>query len=338
MNDLQRGERGGNERSSTLRTARRTLPRVSSQATGGFTLVELLVVIAIIGILIALLLPAVQAAREAARRTQCANNLVQLGLAVQHYEMANGFYPSGTMNATGPVLSQPRGYHHSWITQILPYFEQQNKFTAIDWTVGVYHKNNGAVRPLHIRTLECPSSATSRAGISSYAAVHNDVEAPIDANNNGVFFLNSRIRYEDITDGATHTAFIGEKLCPGNDLGWMSGTRATLRNMGSALNSGRAAARLSRGMTSDLTNKTSEDAQLDELLDTDPDPTPDPGSPAGKPVKPLGPEWVGTFESDHPGVIMVAWGDGSVRAISFTTAPALLRQYAHRADGQLINE
>src|SRR5512136_477151 len=93
-----------------------------------FTLVELLVVIAIIGILIALLLPAVQAAREAARRSSCLNNLTQLGLAVQNYEMARRTYPPGTINETGPIVNQPTGYHMSWLVQILPYMEEGNVF------------------------------------------------------------------------------------------------------------------------------------------------------------------------------------------------------------------
>src|SRR5688500_665633 len=87
----------------------------------GFTLVELLVVIAIIGVLVALLLPAIQFAREAARRMQCANNLGQLILAVNHYEMAHGFYPPGTIDAKGPILNARAGYHHNWLVQSLPY-------------------------------------------------------------------------------------------------------------------------------------------------------------------------------------------------------------------------
>src|SRR5258708_4743285 len=81
-----------------------------------FTLIELLVVIAIIAVLIALLLPAVQQAREAARRTQCKNNLMQLGVALQNYMMAHDLLPPGTQNDAGPVISKEAGgYHMGWL-------------------------------------------------------------------------------------------------------------------------------------------------------------------------------------------------------------------------------
>ena len=76
-----------------------------------------------------------------------------------------------------------------------------------------------------------PGSATPTVASSNYAGVHHDVEAPIDVNNNGVFFLNSHLRYDDITDGASHTLFFGEKVFDPNDLGWMSGTRATFATL-----------------------------------------------------------------------------------------------------------
>ncbi len=89
----------------------------------GFTLVELLVVIAIIGILIALLLPAVQAAREAARRSQCTDHLKQIGLALQNYHDANRSFP--TMTVFGGGATPQPAYHHTWLTAILPFLEQQ---------------------------------------------------------------------------------------------------------------------------------------------------------------------------------------------------------------------
>ena len=211
-----------------------------SKSMAGFTLVELLVVIAIIGILVALLLPAVQAVREAARRSQCQNNLVQIVLAVNQYEMAHSMYPPGSVDAQGPIRSVAKGFHHSWITQILPYMEQRNTWMHIDRTFGVYDKKNAVVRDLGIDTLLCPSSPWPADGYSHFAAVHHELESPIDVNNNGTFFLNSHVRYDDLLDGSSQTLFIGEKLSVASDLGWMSGTSATLRNTGTPILLGRA--------------------------------------------------------------------------------------------------
>ena len=88
-----------------------------------FTLIELLVVIAIIAILIALLLPAVQQAREAARRTQCRNNLMQVLIGLHNYEIAHEVLPPGCVNPEGPIRNESKGYHVSWIVHILPFLE-----------------------------------------------------------------------------------------------------------------------------------------------------------------------------------------------------------------------
>lgn len=201
-----------------------------------FTLVELLVVIAIIGILVGLLLPAVQAAREAARRMSCSNNLSQLGIALHNYEMAHRTLPPGTVDAQGPIVHLPVGFHHSWIVQILPMLDEAVAYKQLDHSQSIYAKRNFPVRAYELRTLQCPSSPAAGYAQSNYAGVHDSREVPIDVTNNGVLFLNSRVRFDDISDGVTHTLFVGEKLIDPSELGWSSGTRATLRNMGSPLN------------------------------------------------------------------------------------------------------
>jgi len=300
----------------------------------GFTLVELLVVIAIIGILIALLLPAVQAAREAARRMQCANNLVQLGIALQSYESAHETLPPGTVNATGPILSKPVGYHMSWLVQILPYVEEGNTFKHIDFSVGVYDKKNAPVRGVEIRLLCCPSdwapSATNGAAITNYAGCHHDREAPIDADNNGVLFLNSRIRSRDIPDGTTHTIFVGEKLID-LDLGWMSGTRATLRNTGGVPN--QAVPGVGVAWSGGVSG--AQDAQLEEAPEDEPETPRAKAEAAAAEAANLA---VGGFSSAHPGGANFLFGDGSVRFISENIAPSLYRQLGSRADGKLLKQ
>ena len=131
--------------------------RIPKSRSTGFTLIELLVVIAIIAVLIALLLPAVQQAREAARRTQCKNNLMQIGLALNNYMMAHEVLPPGTQDDVGPIQSKENGgYHMSWLTQILPFVEQQNVYEHIDFVVPVYDPLNVPVRQQRIATFLCP--------------------------------------------------------------------------------------------------------------------------------------------------------------------------------------
>jgi prepilin-type N-terminal cleavage/methylation domain-containing protein len=324
----------------------------------GFTLVELLVVIAIIGVLVGLLLPAIQAAREAARRSSCQNNLSQLIIAVHNYEMAHGVYPAGTVDAKGPILSQQTGYHHNWISRILPYIEQGNAYRAIDWKAGVYAKTNGAVRAIAMRLLICPSSPTGPSPISSYAAVHHDVEAPIDVDNHGVFFLNSRVRYDDILDGSSHTVFIGEKSPDPVDLGWMSGTRATLRNMGSPWGDARSKGLARFTPQVDYSNANPLDEKLldevefvplDDVVrsgDTDDPEYKEGGKPASEtapstanqpPTRAQRLSGVGGFDGFHSGGVQFALGDGAVRFLSNTIAPGVRLRLAHRADGKLID-
>jgi prepilin-type processing-associated H-X9-DG protein len=276
--------------------------------------VELLVVITIIAILIALLLPAVQAAREAARRVSCLNNLTQLGIALQNYESAQGVLPPGTIDKQGPIHSQPQGYHMNWLVQLLPYLEEATTFNHIDFSVGVYDKKNAAVRAIHFPILVCPSTGARRhpldtaAGAgswiaSAYAACHHDVEAPIDAGNRGVMYLNSHIGQKDVTDGTTNTIYVGEKLSDEQDLGWMSGSRATLRNTGTPPDSGWNLANVRGG---------------------------------GQLQPPSSDLAVGGFGSDHTGGGNFLFGDGRTTFIAQSIDAKVFQRLGSRADGQLL--
>lgn len=224
-------------RNSDLQPAERRRPCVRRFA---FTLIELLVVIAIIAILVALLLPAVQQAREAARRTQCKNNLMQLGIAMHNYDMAFEMLPPGCVNPDGPIRNIEQGYHMSWIVQILPMMEQSALFQAINFDEGAYGAANGAIRATAISTLICPTDSGARDGRINYAACFGGDNVAINTNNTGLFYLNSSIGYQQIRDGASNTIMIGEKILVKGitDFGWMSGTMGTLRNTGVVINTG----------------------------------------------------------------------------------------------------
>jgi prepilin-type N-terminal cleavage/methylation domain-containing protein/prepilin-type processing-associated H-X9-DG protein len=296
----------------------------STRPRAGFTLIELLVVIAIIAVLIALLLPAVQAAREAARRAQCVNNLMQVGVAIQNYESAHEVLPPGVVNPTGPVANAARGYHYSWMVQILPYIEQSNTFKKINFGTGVYDLANSTIRAHVISVFLCPSDGgpgtANGAAMNNYAACHNDVEAPIDANNKGAFFLNSAVRYLDITDGTSFTLFVGEKPLRGNDLGWMSGTRATLRNTGTSINNSLSRFGLSGGLGS--------------VDDEEGEPEPAVPFPSGEPDPRM---FVGGYASRHPGGANFGFGDGSVRFLKNTISPGVFHRLGNREDGELVS-
>src|SRR5262245_31722322 len=110
---------------------------MQTRQRSGFTLIELLVVIAIIGVLVALLLPAVQAAREAARRIQCTNNLKQIGIAIHSYEGARGSFPTGAINFVynRPNCSQRELRNHTMFSFLLPFLEQQPLHDAINFEI-----------------------------------------------------------------------------------------------------------------------------------------------------------------------------------------------------------
>ena len=194
----------------------------------GFTLIELLVVIAIIGVLIALLLPAVQAAREAARRMQCANNLKQVGLALLNYESVHAVLPPGRLNSRVPGAGRCWGAY----SQILPQLDGQPLFNALnfladpdpDYTTSASAAANRTVSVVAVATLLCPSDpapALAPVGGGPYAghnyppcvgsgfAVTPDPPAPLSPPD-GLLFENSAVRLAGIVDGTSNTVAVAE--------------------------------------------------------------------------------------------------------------------------------
>jgi prepilin-type N-terminal cleavage/methylation domain-containing protein/prepilin-type processing-associated H-X9-DG protein len=287
----------------------------------GFTLIELVVVVGIIGILVALLLPAIQSARESVRRAHCANNLMQIGVALGSYAAAHRVFPPGVVNDTSPIRNLPFGYHHSWVVQFLPFLGQGNLYQHFDLLESVYDPSNDTVAEFTIGTLLCPSANGSG---PNYAGCHHDAQAPIAADNHGVLYLNSRVGYSDITDGPAYTILLGEIENSGPTLGWVSGTRSTLRNTGQPLSEhvsvgppvGRrpmptAANNLSRSEVMEIVQTLAEDGSW--------------------PV-----ELAGGFASLHPLLANFLFCDGSVRSVKKTIGSAVYRLLGNRADGEMI--
>ena len=188
-----------------------------------FTLIELLVVIAIIGILMSLLLPAVQSVREAARRTQCGNNIRQMAIAAHNYESALGFLPPGSKRFNGVNNSISTHAH------LLGYIEQSNLYDLVDFKVSYNHANNTTARNVQVLTYLCPSNVdqlplglggrNNYYGNAGVNILHSGIPDPDPGDPNygmprsdGIFFNESRTKFADVLDGTSHTALFSERI------------------------------------------------------------------------------------------------------------------------------
>ena len=186
---------------------------------GGFTLIELLVVISIIGILVALLIPAVQAAREAARRTQCANNLKQIGIAMHSYHAVHNGLPPGRVN------SHVAGFGNCWgaYAQMLPQLEQTPIFHAFNFDLSPdIDPANITGASMFVSVFLCPTDFTPTQAQANYA-MHNYLlnvgsgysvvpfpASPLVGTPNGLFFENSSVSFAEVSDGLSTTVGISE--------------------------------------------------------------------------------------------------------------------------------
>ena len=190
-----------------------------------FTLIELLVVIAIIAVLIALLLPAVQQAREAARRTQCRNNLHQIGLALHNYHDTHNCFPPGNLAPNFSTGASYGGHEHTWLAMVLPFVDEAAIYNALNFSLKSYDVANSTATSSQLAQYSCPSlrsperfsgggstfSTNEYVGCTGKSDYRNTAPSSVAAANRGILYMISRVRIRDIRDGTSQTIAGGEK-------------------------------------------------------------------------------------------------------------------------------
>jgi len=307
----------------------------------GFTLVELLVVIAIIGVLVALLLPAVQAARESARRMSCESNLKQIGLGIHnHHDVTLTLMPTTVGEGVlakdegFPDIAEPDGFV-MWSALLLPYIEQQNIFQLWDVKIQVSRQQPAAYQQ-QIKTYWCPSRLkqvlslndfkSPGGGIGDYNPCTGTLPGVKNVNADGAFvpatpeFMQSggstivnsfkpRLRLANITDGTSNTLFFGEKHIRPDSLRGKNEDRSIF---GGQNNSNRRVAGIQQNATANhwVLQPPKSETQVANRC----------------------------FGGPHPGVCVFVMGDGSVRKLSLTININTLTALATRMNGETVGE
>ncbi len=306
-----------------------------SYRSRGFTLIELLVVIAIIAVLIALLLPAVQSAREAARRIQCTNNLKQIGLALHNYHDALATFPPGWV-AYALADGRNAGPGWGWNAQLLPYLEQAALYSAMNTILPIEAMGNSTARLSSMTTLACPSDAafqrtftvvdsttsntTPGAPIcdvasSSYPGCFGSTDPssiPGRDFGDGLLFRDKGVSIAQITDGTSQTIAVGERSQNLSRATWTgpitnAAVPITLLQMENGLDPEGGDA-LVVSHTGEINGPNSIPAHADQ------------------------------FWSMHPGGCLFAWCDGSVRFLKAQRPLPIFQAMATRAGGEVLSE
>lgn len=286
----------------------------------GFTLIELLVVIAIIAVLVGLLLPAVQQAREAARRAQCKNGLKQMGIALHNYHDSFSALPPAWVGATNGTSDIWGMNGWSWGAFILPQLDQGTLYNQLNFNAKVEATQNLASRTTKLPIFRCPSDVgpdlwtiqddaganLAELATANYVGVFGTLEIDDCANNpglpcngDGVLFQNSKVRFADVSDGLSTTYIVGERRSR-RDAGfdWSSAWSGVVAN--------------------------GDDAIVRVL-----------GSADHSPNHPSG--HFDDFSSLHSGGAHFVFGDGAVRFISTNIDTTVYQRMATRAGGEVVS-
>jgi prepilin-type N-terminal cleavage/methylation domain-containing protein/prepilin-type processing-associated H-X9-DG protein len=309
-------------------------PETVSGTRHAFTLIELLVVIAIISVLVGLLLPAVQAAREAARRVQCTNNLKQIAIALHNYHETCNVFPPGYISATqnNQVDGQEIGPGWGWAAMFLGQIEQTMLYNGINFSFTISNPISLTSRSISLVTFQCPSSVGPTGPIvlkdasgnvvvndlapSQYIASAGQLEVEeFPYQNNGVFYRNSRNGFKDIVDGTSTTLMVGERSRNVADATWVGAVPFAIA-------------------CNNPTWKVQDCETANVLVLAHTGPSPDeswvdvPNNPSAG---------VDDYWSLHPGGCNFLFCDGSVRFVKSTINPTVFSYLATRSGGEVIS-